>query len=130
MSHETDVQSIVLSLERAALDRWGKGDPSGYLQISDDTVSYFDPFHSQRIDGLDALSEYYKPIQGRIRIERDEIIDPRVQLLGDVAILTFNYQSHGSEGVMNWHCTEVYQQSATSWRIVHTHWSVLAKPQP
>lgn len=33
----------VLALERAALDRWGRGDPGGCLEICAPDVTYFDP---------------------------------------------------------------------------------------
>ncbi len=42
MSKETEIVSLILSMERAALDRWGKGDPSGYLELSSPDVVYFD----------------------------------------------------------------------------------------
>lgn len=32
----------VIALERAALDRWGKGDPKGFLEIYAPEVTYFD----------------------------------------------------------------------------------------
>lgn len=117
-----DVESI-LKLERAALDRWGKGDPDGYLEINAPDVSYFDPFLDRRLDGVAALTEWYDGIRGKIRIDRDEIIDPRVQLIGDAAILTFRFVSQGSEGTARWNATEVYQRFADQWKIVHSHWS-------
>jgi ketosteroid isomerase-like protein len=117
------IASQVLALERAALDRWGKGDPGGYLDIYAGEVTYFDPFTEHRVDGLAALSARYEPIRGKIKIDRDEIVDPRVQVAGDQAILTFRFVSHGSEGVARWNCTEVYQRFGEEWKIVHSHWS-------
>ena len=38
------IQSTILGLEKAALDRWCKGDPTGFLEISAPDVVYFDPF--------------------------------------------------------------------------------------
>jgi ketosteroid isomerase-like protein len=117
------VNDAVLALERAALDRWGKGDPGGYEEITASDVTYFDPFVEHRVDGIAALKAWYEPIRGKIRIDRDEIIDPSVQVIGDVAILTMQFVSHGSEGSKRWNCTEVYQHSGSDWKIVHTHWS-------
>ena len=117
------VKDLVLALERAALDRWGKGDPGGYEEITAPDVTYFDPFVAHRIDGIAALKAWYEPIRGKIRIDSDEIIDPRVQVIGDVAILTIQYVSHGSEGERRWNCTEIYRNSSGGWKIVHTHWS-------
>ena len=60
---------------------------------------------------------------GKVKIDRDEIIDPLVQVIGDAAILSFRFVSHGSEGSMRWNCTEVYKRLDGGWKIVHTHWS-------
>jgi ketosteroid isomerase-like protein len=121
--NEMKIASEIIALERAALDRWGKGDPNGYAEISAPDVTYFDPFQERRLNGLSSLQALYDQFRGKIKIERDEIIDPRVQIIGDAAILTFNYVSYGSEGSMRWNCTEVYQRFGSEWKIVHTHWS-------
>jgi ketosteroid isomerase-like protein len=118
-----DVAQEILALERAALDRWGKGDPDGYLEISDPDVVYFDPFQPRRVDGLAALSAMYGELRGKIRIDRDEIVDPTVQVYGEVAVLTFRFNSQCGESQMRWNATEVYRRTADGWRIVHTHWS-------
>lgn len=118
-----EITAKILAMERAALDRWGQGDPGGYLEINGPGASYFDPFLERRLDGLDALTAWLEAMRGKIRIDRDEILEPRVQVIGDAAILTMRYDSHGSEGVMHWNCTEVYQRFAVGWRIVHSHWS-------
>lgn len=124
MSNEKEVASLILSMERAALDRWSKGDPSGYLDISGPDVVYFDPFLERRLDGLSALTDYYEKIRGQIRIDRDEMINPRVQVCGDAAVLTFNYVSYTDKTQMRWNCTEVYQLRDGRWRIIQTHWSL------
>jgi hypothetical protein len=128
MDDEQKIAGDVLALERAALDRWGKGDPDGYLEINAADVSYFDPFVERRVDGLPALTEWYAQVRGKIKIDRDQIVDPRVQVIGDAAILTFQFDSHGSEGVMHWNCTEVYRRFLDAWKIVHTHWSFAKAP--
>lgn len=121
------VKDAVIALERGALDRWGKGDPEGYLEINAHDVTYFDPFVPHRLDGIAALKAWYEPIRGQIQIDSDEIIDPAVQVIGEVAILTIHYVSHGSEGAKRWNCTEVYRRSSDGWRIVHSHWSFAPK---
>ena len=100
-----NVAETVISLEKAALDRWGKGDPSGFLEISADEVCYFDPFLEKRIDGKEELSKLYENIRGKILIDRYELIDPRVQLLDTVAVLTFNYVSYTGKQESRWNCT-------------------------
>lgn len=119
-----DVASTVLAMERAALDRWGKGDPDGFLEITDADVVYFDPFQV-RLTGIDQLRKMYDTARGKIKIDKYEIVDPVVMASGDIAVLTFNFVSHGSEGAaMRWNTTEVYRRRNGQWRIIHTHWSL------
>jgi ketosteroid isomerase-like protein len=118
-----EIQEQILKLERVALDRWGKGDPDGYLEISAPDVTYFDPFVERRLDSHSELSAWYDQVRGKIKIDRDEFVNPRVQVIGDAAVFTMQFVSHGSEGAMRWNCTEVYQRLGGDWKIVHTHWS-------
>ncbi len=117
------IPSIIISLERAALDRWGQGDPSGFLEISAPDVVYFDPYLEKRIDGLEALTQYYEKIRGQIHIDRYELLNPLVQVCGDMAVLTFNYVSYTGESQDRWNCTEVYRHDGDRWQIIQTHWS-------
>lgn len=115
----------ILELERSALARWGRGDPSGYLELSSPDVTYFDHATERRLDGREALARLYAPCRGKIRIDRSEMPNPQVRLCGDgAAVLTFNFNSEGSGGAMRWNCTEVYERTEQGWRIVHTHWSL------
>lgn len=121
----------IIAMERAALDRWGKGDPSGFLEITAPDVVYFDPFREKRLDGLEALTSLYEGMRGKVSVDRFEMIDPKVQVVGDAAVLTFNLASYAGDVVLKWNCTEVYRKSGDSWRIIQTHWSfTLPKLQP
>ncbi|HWR35419.1 MAG TPA: nuclear transport factor 2 family protein [Clostridia bacterium] len=118
-------EATIIRMERAALDRWGNGDPDGFLEISAPDVTYFNPFQSRRLNGIGELRKVYDEVRGKIKLDRYELIDPKVQVCGDTAILTFNFVSHGSEGVMRWNTTEVYRLKDSQWRIIHTHWSLM-----
>lgn len=114
----------IIALETRALERWLKGDPSGFLEICADDVVYFDPYTTRRLNGLVELTPYYEAIRGKIFAERFELIDPMVQITDHVAVLTFNFVSHGgNENALHWNCTEVYRRSSTRWQIIQTHWS-------
>jgi len=119
----------IIALERGALDRWGKGDPQGFFEIMASDQTYFDPATAKRIDGQEALKKYFAPIAGKIRIERVEMIDPKVQRSGDLAVLTFNLVDYGGQfdggpkTTTRWNSTEVYQRINGSWKIIHSHWS-------
>lgn len=120
----------IINMERAALDRWGKGDPGGYLEIMAPELTYFDPFTKGRIGTADALKEYLAPVTGKIHIEHYDMINPQVQHYGEVAILTFNLVDVTREPnsdkpvTMRWNSTEVYRRTGDRWKIVHSHWSL------
>jgi ketosteroid isomerase-like protein len=118
-----DVSLQIINMERAALDRWGRGDPGGFLEISAPDVVYFDPFLPQRIHGLGALRKYYGELRGKIFIDSYEIADPIVQMHGEVAVFTYGFVSRGGGDEMRWNATEVYRRGEDGWRIIHTHWS-------
>src|SRR5262245_34002980 len=80
----------ILKLEQSAIDRWGKGDPGGFLEVYAADISYFDPSTAARIDGHPAMAEYYRPWVGKIQIPRYEMQNPQVVVEGDMALLTYN----------------------------------------
>ena len=119
----TDTDTI-LAMERAALDRWGKGDPSGFLEICAPDIVYFDNTLERRLDGLEMLTAFYEKLRGKIHVDRYELLNPKVQLCGDAAVLTYNFVGHAQGGASRWNCTEVYRRADSGWRIIQTHWSV------
>lgn len=117
----------IVEIERAALDLWCKGDPSGFLRASWPDVSYFDPFVPARLDGIAALEALYESLRGKVSADRFEIINPRVQVAGDAAVLSYHFESQNGSRVMRWNCSEVYQRRGGEWKIVHTHWAFNAR---
>ena len=126
-----DDAATIIALERGALDRWGLGDPGGYLELYAPEVTYFDPLQPARIDGRDAMAALYAPFAGQIRVDRYDMIAPKVQRHGEVAVLTFNLlsyqrQSDGREAVVaRWNATAVYFAINGTWRSIHAHWSFI-----
>jgi RNA polymerase sigma factor (sigma-70 family) len=129
----------IVALEKGALDRWGNGDPGGYYEIIAADETYFDPTTDRRIDGLDAVKAHFAPFDGKIHIDRYEMIAPKVQREGNLAVLTFNLVDSGArvagvdQGTQRWNSTEVYRRIGGAWKIVHSHWSYVkaaATPAP
>ncbi len=134
-----DIAEHIISLERAALDRWITGDPDGYLSLYSGDATYFDPFREKRVDGLDELNARMAPMRGMtlpFTEPRYEMIDPVVQVDGNLAVLTFNLVNYGKPSgsveetiLARWNATEVYRSIDGAWRIIHTHWSfTLSQP--
>ena len=62
-------------------------------------MSYFDPISKTRLDGIDAMKAMVAPLRtmpNPITEPRYEMINPRVQNFGDVAILTFQVVNYGN----------------------------------
>jgi hypothetical protein len=125
---EAEVLEELLALERAALDDWyGKSDPGLYAEQFGDTATYFDPW-SGGILWDESIREYLAGFAGQIPKLEYTIHDERVDILGNVAILTFCLDalevSSGAE--TEWNVSLVYNKNGTAWEKVHANWSYTA----
>lgn len=124
----------ILDLERRALDRWGKGDPGGFLEVYSGDITYFDPVTASRIDGHLAMVDYYRPWTGKIQVARYEMLNPQVVVDGDMALLTYNLVNYvldprGVETLgTRWNSTTVYRRRDTQLKAIHSHWSFTLHP--
>lgn len=124
----------VIATERASLERWAKGDPGGFLSAYAPEITYFSPTEERLVDGLPAMTALLAPIRGKIKIDRWEMLDPKVQRHGEVAVLTYrivNYQKQqdGSERpTTRWNSTAVFRRIDGRWREIHSHFSY-TRPQ-
>jgi uncharacterized protein (TIGR02246 family) len=126
----------IIAMERAALDRWGRGDTQGVLGLYANDITYFDPIQDKRVEGLEAMKVLYRPFAGKMKIQSYEMIDPKVQRTGDVAVLTYNLlddivelPTGPTSMKMAWNVTEVYARVEGQWKIVHSHFSYLKGKQ-
>jgi hypothetical protein len=130
------MEDTILSLEQSAMERWRNGDPGGFVELSAEDVSYIDPGQVEPILGLEKFSTCMKQLEGKIHYQKSEFIDPRVVLVGDAAVLSYNYRSSVTtpEGTIlsqtPWNATEVYFRRNHQWQIVHTHWSFIRHKLP
>ncbi len=121
----------IIALERASLERWGKGDPTGYFETFAPEITYFDPTTESRIDGRDALVRMITPFTGKIQVNRFDMQKPLGQRRGDTAVLTFNLLSYRTQPdgkdrvVARWNSTEIYSRIASDWKLTHSHWSYI-----
>lgn len=119
----------IIGIEKTALERWNSGDPQGYMEIYAPGISYFDPFLESRLDGFDAINQLYGGLDGQVQVDDYKMLNPKVDLSGSIAVLSFNLESLSKGIWYKWNCTEVYQmQEDNSWKIIHSHWS-FTKPE-
>src|SRR5512140_655759 len=119
----------ILTIEKQAMERWRNGDPMGFVEISDRDLISIDPGLAKPILGINEFTSSMKQLTGKIHYDGSEFIDPGLVIIGDAAVLSYNYCSSvissGQKVVSEtrWNATEVYFRRADQWKIVHTHWS-------
>jgi len=122
--NQNNLAEAIIAMEKAALEEWNQGNPTGYLNIYAEDITYFDPFQKKRFDGFEKMKTFYESLRGASQVERYEMIDPVVQIAGEMAVLSYNLVSYTENDVYRWNCTEVYrQQPDKQWKIIHNHWS-------
>ncbi|MBT8385144.1 MAG: nuclear transport factor 2 family protein [Bacteroidia bacterium] len=125
-----EIEQLIMKKEKDALNSWAEGSVTGYIKHFDDEATYIDDIGAQnRIDGLTALRAYASKLDsiGMIPKHRFEVIDPKVQVYQDFAIITLQYHPFGLDGTpgTKWKATSVYKFKDNDWKVVHGHWSML-----
>ncbi len=123
-----DVAAEIIGLERKAMDGWLAGDPDSLLAIADPDITYFHVMTKKRADGLAALKVLVEPYRGRSLFSSYQMLEPKVQVGKDMAVLTYVLVRATGATSSRWNATEVYQKKTQGWRVIHTHWSQTAPP--
>ncbi|NNK92461.1 MAG: SnoaL-like domain-containing protein [Acidimicrobiia bacterium] len=125
ISEETALEELVAQ-ERSVLDPYfADSDPSAYLAMYAEDVTYFDPTSGGRLEGT-AARDYLMGFAGLIPPFEYEILDPAVQMSGDTAIFTFGVNiidPATGDVVSEWTTTEIHERVGDEWEMVHAHWS-------
>ena len=123
-SEEAALEELV-AIVTAGLDDWyGKSDPTAFAQAFADKATYFDPWSGGRLeDG--AIKEYLMAFMGQVPELHFEIPNPKVDLYGDTAVLTFlcNAIDPSSGAVTPWNVTEIFTRTRNGWERVHSNWN-------
>jgi ketosteroid isomerase-like protein len=127
---EADTARSLLTLERQAMDGWLKGDPDPQLAISDPDITYIHDTVGRRLEGLAVLKEFYAQYRGVSLFDSYEILSPKIQESGDVAVLTYQLAQNRASTTRYWNATQVYAKKAEGWRVIHSHWSAARDRQP
>ena len=84
----------LMKLEMAAMERWRKGDPWGFIDISAPDMTYFDSGTLLRLNGLAALKDEYRTRIGRIHYDVMDFVEPMVQVHANTAVLFYRFLRH------------------------------------
>ncbi len=130
------MDETILNLEKAAMERWRNGDPLGFLEMSADDICYTDPGQAKPIIGMEAYRPFMQSLIGQIHYDKSEIIDPKVVIVGEATMLSYNNRSTSfnpdgtAASQTPWNCTVVYFRRQGKWKIVHNHWSFIKHQLP
>jgi len=118
-----DTATEILALEKSGLDGWLKGDPGPQLANMDSQITYLHSVSETRLDGLPAVKNLYERFRGTPLFDSYEILGPKLQVSGEVVVLTYLLAQHVGSVTNYWNATQVYQMKKEGWRVIHTHWS-------
>lgn len=126
-AEEQRLAEHIIGLEKAALEKWFKGDTSGYERLwSERSFTYFDAVVTERIDDHATIAEFLKTIEGKLFADSYEFRSPRVQIGQDMAVLTYQLFAETTLINMEYNCIEVYQKEEDGeWHVIHSTWSFI-----
>jgi ketosteroid isomerase-like protein len=126
-------QELLALLDRHLKSIWA-GDLDTYRATTAEDVTFYEWYISaQRIDGLDfhlrETAANFRSAEdrrkgGRFEIEH-EVLQPKVQLYGEVAIITYSLMMRTITGTEVRHTTHnetrVFHKREGGWQLVHCH---------
>ncbi len=118
---EADVLEVVRAFNRA----FAENDAERYFSHVDRDITVITPSNPYRVDGIDAdRAEFEAGLRsGATRVHFFQELQPKVQLLGDAAVVT--YYSRGSYGAAAKTAylkeTDVLARRDGRWKVVHVH---------
>ncbi len=120
---DDQVSREILRIERASMDGWIKGNPDAMLASLDPDVTYIHVMTGKRIDGAAAVKALFEQYRGTPLFESYDMADPKVQVSGNVAVLTYQLVQRNGATANRWNGTLVYERKAGAWKVTHAHWS-------
>lgn len=125
--NEKELAEHIISLEKAALDKWFNGDTSGYRELwSKKNFSYFDGANPHRVDDYNTITAFLDTIEGKLYAKHYDFCHPRVQFGKDTALLTYQLYAKTTLIDMQYNCIELYQKEDDGkWRVIHSTWSFI-----
>jgi len=128
-----EIANTVIALAKA---QWAAGIAGKSGAVQNETVAEdyteFNPALPTRLDGKamsTKMAEVFNASSEKTVFA--DMINPKVQVYGDTAILTYNYVgvSKGSDGVTSPNAaksTRVYAKTNGAWKLVHAHFTTVS----
>jgi len=128
-SAETSEQAIaaqVIAREKASFQAWQKKDKAFYMDFIADDATFFSPESPYlETDPKENFFPKFEQYAEMFKMNDFQMHNPRVQVYGDTAILTYNssvsVNSGGQSLSYTAKVTSVYIKQGNTWRVVHAH---------
>lgn len=126
-TEDKNLTEYIIGLEQSALEKWFKGDTSGYEQLwSKRSFTYFDAVVTERVDDHATIAKFLKTIDGKLFADGYDFRHPRVQIGQDMAVLTYQLFAKTTLIDMEYNVVEVYQKEDNGeWHVIHSTWSFI-----
>ena len=124
---QTTNESVVLEVIKNFNRAFANNDPDKYFTYIASDITVLTPSNPYRVEGLeqDRAEFEYSLRSGVSRVGYFQEMQPKVQLLGETAVVTYfsrgTYGPKGQEKVCYYKETDVLQKQAGTWKIVHIH---------
>ncbi|HEX8772260.1 MAG TPA: nuclear transport factor 2 family protein [Pyrinomonadaceae bacterium] len=128
-TEQQTIASQIIAREKASVEAWQRKDKAFYADFLSDDATYFSPMSpyldvEPKTNFLPKFEQYAEIF----KFNDVQMYNPRVQVYGDTAILTYNSSVSGTMGgqPINYtgKMTTVYVKQGNIWRVVHGHESM------
>jgi uncharacterized protein (TIGR02246 family) len=129
-----EVARAVIAREKASVEAWQRKDKAFFADLLADDATFFGALNPYlETDPKENFLPKFEQYAEMFKTLDFQMYNPRVQVYGDTAILTYNSASTVNLGgrVMNYtgKVTSVYVRQGDKWRVVHAHESMNAGAQ-
>jgi ketosteroid isomerase-like protein len=123
------ITAQIIAREKAGYEAWQRKDKAFYADFMADDATYFSPMNPYlQIDPKTNFLPKFEQYAEQYKYLDYQIFNPRVQIYGDTAVLTYNGSftlSMGGQAIQyTGKMTSVYVKQGNTWRVVHGHESM------
>lgn len=123
------IAAQLIAREKAAIEAWQKKDKAFWADyLSEDGTAFFSQSPYLESDPKVNLLPKFEQYAEMMKTLDFQMYNPRVQVYGDTAVLTYNASSTISMGGRTMSYTSkvssVYVKQGNTWRVVHMHESI------
>jgi len=128
-SEQHSVASQIIAREKASVEAWQRKDKAFFADFLTDDSTYFNPDGpyletEPKVNFLPKFEQYAE----MFKFNDFQMYNPRVQVYGDTAVLTYNSAVSASFAGQpvdyTAKATSVYVKQGNTWRVVHAHESM------